>query len=95
LVTPGLRVHDLRREATSPFFELGLNVMEVASVTGHKTVQMLAAVADHLSYISDDGELELETDDGHEFNVQHAIGNPSLFSEFARDRVRRYASLQP
>ena len=38
---PGLRLHDLRHEATSRFFEKGLNVMEVASVTGHKTLQML------------------------------------------------------
>jgi len=30
----GLRLHDLRHEATSRFFEKGLNVMEVASVTG-------------------------------------------------------------
>jgi integrase len=37
----GLRLHDLRHEATSRFFERGLNVMEVASVTGHKTLQML------------------------------------------------------
>jgi integrase len=39
--TTGLRLHDLRHEATSRFFEKGLNVMEVASVTGHKTLQML------------------------------------------------------
>jgi integrase len=39
----GLRLHDLRHEATSRFFERGLNVMEVASVTGHKTLQMLIA----------------------------------------------------
>jgi integrase len=38
---PGLHLHDLRHEATSRFFEKGLNVMEVASVTGHKTLQML------------------------------------------------------
>lgn len=37
----GLRFHDLRREATSRFFERGLDLMEVASVTGHKTLQML------------------------------------------------------
>jgi integrase len=36
-----LRFHDLRHEAASRFFERGLNVMEVASVTGHKTLQML------------------------------------------------------
>ena len=36
-----LRFHDLRHEATSRLFEKGLNPMEVASVTGHKTMQML------------------------------------------------------
>jgi site-specific recombinase XerD len=39
---------DLRHEATSPFVEKGLNVMEVASVTGHKTLQMLKRYT-HLS----------------------------------------------
>lgn len=33
--------HDLRHEATSRMFEKGLNPMEVASVTGHRTLQML------------------------------------------------------
>lgn len=36
-----LRFHDLRHEATSRFFEIGLNTMEVASITGHRTLQML------------------------------------------------------
>lgn len=36
-----LRFHDLRHEATSRFFELGLNVMEVSSITGHKDLAML------------------------------------------------------
>lgn len=37
-----LRFHDLRHEATSRFFELGtLDLMEVASITGHKSLQML------------------------------------------------------
>ena len=36
-----LRFHDLRHEATSRLFEKGLDVMEVASITGHKTLQML------------------------------------------------------
>lgn len=36
-----LHFHDLRHEATSRLFEKGLDVMEVASVTGHKTLQML------------------------------------------------------
>lgn len=37
----GLRFHDLRHEAASRLFEKGLNPMEVASITGHKTLQML------------------------------------------------------
>lgn len=37
----GLRFHDLRHEAISRLFELGLDRIEAASVTGHKTLQML------------------------------------------------------
>lgn len=37
----GLRFHDIRHEATSRLFERGLDTMEVASITGHKTLQML------------------------------------------------------
>ena len=37
----GLTFHDLRHEATSRLFEKGLNPMQVAAVTGHKTLQML------------------------------------------------------
>ncbi len=37
----GLRFHDLRHEATSRLFEKGFNPMEAATVTGHKTLQML------------------------------------------------------
>lgn len=37
----GLRFHDLRHEATSRLFEKGLNVMEVAAITGHRTLEML------------------------------------------------------
>lgn len=37
----GLRFHDMRHEATSRLFEKGLNVMEVAAITGHKTLDML------------------------------------------------------
>ena len=33
--------HDLRHGATSQLFEKGLNPMEVAAITGHKTLQML------------------------------------------------------
>jgi integrase len=37
-----LRFHDLRHEATSRLFEKRLNPMEVASITGHRTLQMLS-----------------------------------------------------
>ncbi len=37
----GLRFHDLRHEATSRFIERGFNVIEVAAITGHKTLNML------------------------------------------------------
>ena len=36
-----LHFHDLRHEATSRLFEKGLNPMQVAAITGHKTLQML------------------------------------------------------
>ena len=37
----GMRFHDLRHEATSRFFEKGFSIMEVASITGHKSLSML------------------------------------------------------
>jgi integrase len=37
-----LRLHDLRHEAVSRFFERGLNVIEVAAISGHRSIQMLA-----------------------------------------------------
>lgn len=43
-----LHFHDLRHEAVSRMFEKGLGVMEVASVSGHKTLQMLRRYT-HLS----------------------------------------------
>ncbi|WP_186084186.1 tyrosine-type recombinase/integrase [Burkholderia gladioli] len=36
-----LRWHDLRHEAASRLFEKGLHPMEVASITGHRSMQML------------------------------------------------------
>ncbi|POP79316.1 site-specific integrase [Pseudomonas syringae pv. syringae] len=44
----GLRLHDLRHEATSRLFERGFTMMEVASITGHKTLSMLKRYT-HLS----------------------------------------------
>lgn len=37
----GLRFHDLRHEAVSRLFEKRLNVMEVAAISGHRSLQML------------------------------------------------------
>ena len=37
----GLTFHDQRHDATSKLFERGLNPMQVAAITGHKTLQML------------------------------------------------------
>jgi len=38
-----LRFHDLRHEAVSRFFEMGLSVPEVALIIGHKDYRMLAS----------------------------------------------------
>lgn len=40
-ILAGLRFHDLRHHATTELFEKGLNAFEVASMTGHKSMQML------------------------------------------------------
>jgi integrase len=37
-----LRLHDLRHEAVSRFFELGLSIPEVALISGHREPRMLA-----------------------------------------------------
>ena len=36
-----LRFHDLRHEAISRFFEMGLSVPEVALISGHRDYRML------------------------------------------------------
>ena len=37
-----LRFHDLRHEATTRLFELGLNIVEVVAITGHTDIRMLS-----------------------------------------------------
>ena len=37
-----LRFHDMRYEAISCFFEMGLSIPEVALITGHKDLGVLA-----------------------------------------------------
>lgn len=41
LMLTNLKFHDLRHEAVSRLFERGLNPMEVAAISGHKTLAML------------------------------------------------------
>lgn len=41
------RFHDLRHEATSRLFERGLDILEVASITGHKDLRMLKRYTHH------------------------------------------------
>jgi integrase len=36
-----LRFHDLRHEAVSRFFEMGMSVPEVALISGHKDMRQL------------------------------------------------------
>ena len=46
-----LRFHDLRHEAVSRFFEMGMSVPEVALISGHKDVRQLFRYT-HLSSIN-------------------------------------------
>ena len=46
-----LHFHDLRHEAISRFFELGLTVPEVASISGHRDIRMLFRYA-HANHAS-------------------------------------------
>jgi integrase len=57
-----LRFHDLRHEATSRFFEMGLTVPEVASITGHKTPTMLLRYA-HADIVKVQRKLEVTSND--------------------------------
>jgi integrase len=40
-LTGSIRLHDLRHHAITEFFSRGLNVIEVASLSGHKELKML------------------------------------------------------
>lgn len=42
-----LRLHDARHEAVSSLFERGLDATEVAAISGHRTMQMLARYTHH------------------------------------------------
>lgn len=55
-----LNFHDLRHEAISRLFELGLTVPEVASVSGHRDMRMLFRYA-HASHVSIIAKFEAAT----------------------------------
>lgn len=57
-----IRFHDLRHEATSRFFEMGLTVPEVASITGHKTPTMLLRYA-HADIVKVQRKLDVMSND--------------------------------
>lgn len=38
---PAYRYHDLRHEAVSRFFEMGLSMPEIALISGHRDTRML------------------------------------------------------
>jgi integrase len=57
----GLRFHDLRHEAVSSFFERGLNVVEVATISGHRELRMLQRYT-HLKAVDLLGKLEPAVD---------------------------------
>lgn len=63
-----LRFHDLRHEAVSQFFELGLSVPEVALISGHKDVRMLMRYThlrpSHLTRKLQRGALPMGRNDG-------------------------------
>lgn len=48
IASPYLRAHDLRHESINRYFEKGVNVFEVASISGHKNLQTLKKYT-HLS----------------------------------------------
>jgi len=56
-----LHFHGLRHEAISRFFEKGLTVPEVASISGHRDVRMLLRYAH-----ADKGMLAAKLNDGNE-----------------------------
>jgi integrase len=68
-----LRFHDLRHEAISRFFELGLSIPEVSLISGHRDVRMLLRythlrptdVAQKLSALSPNESAQVSKDTAH------------------------------
>lgn len=72
-----LHFHDLRHEATSRFFELGtLDMMEIAAITGHKSLSMLKRYT-HLKAQRLVRKLEGNRNRGKQYLFDHLIPYPA------------------
>ncbi|MGF0335773.1 tyrosine-type recombinase/integrase [Ectopseudomonas toyotomiensis] len=73
-----LHFHDLRHEATSRLFELGtLDMMEVAAITGHKSLSMLKRYT-HLRAVRLVKKLEGHKHRGHLAVLGHLVPYPAI-----------------
>lgn len=84
-----LHFHDLRHEATSRLFELGtLDIMEIAAITGHKSLAMLKRYT-HLRAQRLVRKLEGNKHKGKQAILDHLIPYPACIEEGAEQiRVR-------
>lgn len=84
-----LHFHDLRHEATSRLFELGtLDIMEIAAITGHKSLAMLKRYT-HLKAQRLVRKLEGNKHRGKQAILDHLIPYPAKIEEDAEQiRVR-------
>src|SRR5690606_8401217 len=72
-----LNFHDLRHEAISRLFELGLTVPEVASVSGHRDMRMLFRYA-HANHVSIRAKMAAADQPEAESQPDTAAVTPSL-----------------
>lgn len=78
LCIKNLHFHDLRHEAVSKFFELGsLDMMEVAAISGHKSLSMLKRYT-HLKAQKLVRKLEGNRHKGKQVVIDHLIPYPAL-----------------
>lgn len=84
-----LHFHDLRHEATSRLFELGtLDMMEVAAITGHKSLSMLKRYT-HLRAVRLVKKLEGHKHRGHLAVLGHLVPYPAIAEQTPEGTVVR------
>lgn len=82
-----LHFHDLRHEAISRLFELGsLDMMEVAAISGHKSLAMLKRYT-HLKAQRLVRKLEGHRNKGKQVVIDHLIPYPAAIEDF-HDRIQ-------